>query len=108
MVEWLEGRLARIAYAYSEFPELKWLSIFNFFIFLMSIVLYQPLMVFLYKFNLMGGYLFQDLIQQNSKLVIWGQAIVPLAFAIWGYFDVVSSYERKHIKRYKQLPKWVN
>ncbi|ENX16156.1 hypothetical protein F895_01747 [Acinetobacter sp. CIP 64.2] len=108
MIEWVKGRLGRMKYAFIEFPELKWLSIFNFFIFLMSIVLYQPLMVFLYKLNLMGGYLFQDLIQQNVKLVIWGQFIVPLSFAIWGYFDVVSSYESKHLKKYKQLPKWAN
>lgn len=108
MVEWVEGRLARIAYAYSEFPILKWRSLFFAFLVLMGIVLYQPLVVYLYKFNIMGAYVFQESIQKNVKLVLWGQVIIPLAIAICGYLDVSSLYVQKHLKRYKCLPKWVN
>lgn len=108
MPEWLEKRLMKIEYAFRNFPELKRLSIFNFFIFLLSIVLYQPLMVCLYKLNIMGGYIFQDLFLQNVKLLLWGHLIVPLSIAVWGYFDVVSLYEEKFVKRYGQLPKWVD
>ena len=108
MIEWIEGRLGRIGYAYREFPVLKWRSIFFIFLVLMGTVLYQPLLVYLYKFNIMGAYVFQETIQQNVKVILWGQAIFPLVIAIWGYLDVSSLYEQKHLKRYKCLPKWVN
>lgn len=108
MFAWIEGRLGRIGYAFSEFPILKWRSMFFVLMFLMAAILYQPLIVLLYKFNIMGMYVFQKIIQQNVSLVMWGQGIIPLAIAVWAYFDVVSLYEKKHIKKYKCLPKWVN
>lgn len=108
MREWIEGRLVRIEYAFTEFPVLKWRSIFFVFLVLMGIFLYQPLIIFFYKFNIMGAYIFQDTLQDNLKLVIWGQAIVPLLIAIWGYLDVSSLYEQKYLKRYKCLPNWVD
>ncbi|RPE30866.1 hypothetical protein EC846_1567 [Acinetobacter sp. BIGb0102] len=108
MFDWFEGRLGRVAYAFSEFPVLKWRSIFFVFLIVMAAILYQPFVVLLYKFNIMGMYVFQEIIQQNVKLIIWGQGIVPIVIAVWGYFDVVSLYEEKHLKKYKCLPKWVN
>lgn len=105
MIEWFESRLGRLGYSFSEFPVLKWWSSFFAFLILLAISLYQPLMVFLYKFNIMGVYVFQEPIKQNVKLVLWGQAIVPLVIALWGYLNISSLYEKKYLKRYKCLLK---
>lgn len=108
MINWIEGRLGRAHYAFSEFPILKWRAVFFIFLILLATVVYQPLIAFLYKFNMIGMHVFQVFIQQNVKLLIWGQIVIPLVIAIWGYLDVVSLYEQKHLKRYKCLPKWIN
>lgn len=108
MGEWIENRLGRIEYAFSEFPILKWRSLFFTVLLFLSVILYQPLIVFLYKFNIMGMQVFQKLIENNIDWLIWGNVILPLAVGLWGYFDVVSLYEEKHLKRYKCLPKWAN
>lgn len=108
MPEWLEKRLMKIEYAFREFPKLKWLSIFYMVLIFAAVLVYQPLVIGLYKFNIMGMHVFQEFIQNNLNLLLWGHLIVPLAIAVWGYFDVVSLYEEKYVKRYGQLPKWVD
>lgn len=108
MPEWLEKRLMKIEYAFREFPKLKWLSIFYMVLIFAAVLVYQPLLIGLYKFNIMGMHVFQEFIQNNLNLLLWGHLIVPLAIAVWGCFDVVSLYEEKYVKRYGQLPKWVD
>ena len=108
MPEWLEKRLMKIEYAFREFPKLKWLSIFYMVLIFAAVLVYQPLLIGLYKFNIMGMHVFQEFIQNNLNLFLWGHLIVPLSIAVWGYFDVVSLYEEKYVKRYGQLPKWVD
>lgn len=108
MPEWIEKRIMKIEYAFREFPKLKWLSIFYIFLMLAVVLVYQPLLVGLYKFNIMGMHIFQDFIQENLDLLLWGNFIIPIVIAIWGYSDVVSLYEEKYVKRYGQLPKWVD
>lgn len=105
MFEWLEKRAIKVEYAFSEIPKLKWLFLFYMFMVFLAIKVYQPLIVALYKFNIMGV---QEIIQQNVNWVMWGQAIFPMMVAIWGYVDMVSFYEEKHIKKHGQLPHWVN
>lgn len=108
MLEWLESRLIKIEYAFGEFPKLKWLSIFYVTLVFLALLIYQPLIIGLYKFNIMGMYVFQEIIKDNVDWVIWGQVIVPLVIAFICYLDVISLYEDKYIRRYGQLPKWVN
>ncbi|MDF2417289.1 hypothetical protein GWP85_07120 [Acinetobacter beijerinckii] len=108
MIDWFEKRLLKISYAFSEFPKLKWLSIFYFSLIIIVISMYQPFIIGLYKFNIMGMYVFQETIKENVIFLIWGQFILPLILTIICYLDVVSEYEEKHIKRYGQLPKWIN
>lgn len=108
MPQWLEKRLMKIEYAFREFPKLKWLSIFYMVLIFAAVLVYQPLLIGLYKFNIMGMHVFQEFIQNNLNLFLWGHLIVPLSIAVWGYFDVVSLYEEKYVKRYGQLPKWVD
>lgn len=108
MPEWLEKRLMKIEYAFREFPKLKWLSIFYMVLIFAAVLVYQPLLIGLYKFNIMGMHVFQEIIQNNLNLLLWGHLIVPLCIAVWGYFDVVSLYEEKYVKQYGQLPEWVD
>lgn len=108
MPEWLEKRLMKIEYAFREFPKLRWLTIFYMVLIFAAVLVYQPLLIGLYKFNIMGMHVFQEIIQNNLNLLLWGHLIVPLSIAVWGYFDVVSLYEEKYVKRYGQLPKWVD
>lgn len=108
MPEWLEKRLMKIEYAFRDFPKLKWLSIFYFSLIIIVISMYQPFIIGLYKLNIMGMYVFQETLKENVNFLIWGQFILPLILTIICYLDVVSEYEKRHIKRYGHLPKWVN
>lgn len=105
MIDWFEKKLLKISYAFSEFPKLKWLSIFYVALVFLVLLIYQPLIIGLYKFNIMGMYVFQEIIKDNVNWVIWGQIIVPLVIAFICYLYVISLYEEKYIRRYGQLPK---
>ncbi|KAA8731009.1 hypothetical protein F4V57_14240 [Acinetobacter qingfengensis] len=107
MIEWISNRVTRIEYAFMEFPKLKWLSLFYFMIFCLSIVLYQPLLLALYNLNFLGQYVLQDLISKNVHWLIWGQLVVPIIIAFFSYTDVSEKHDEMHMKKYGNYPKWI-
>ncbi|MFW1954325.1 hypothetical protein ACNPQK_15030 [Acinetobacter guillouiae] len=108
MFEWMNSKATKVDYVFKEFPKLKYLSIFYVLLICLSILLFQPLLLWLFSLNFFGSHLFQNLISENISWIIWGQLVVPIVISFICYIDIVSTYEKKCIKKYGRIPIWVN
>jgi hypothetical protein len=108
MPDWLDFRLTKIGAAFSEFPALKYWSLFYVLLVILSAIFYKPILGWAYGFSYFGSYPFQNFIASNATWLAWGQFIVPIIVAWFCYLDVDSMHDEKYLKRHKQLPKWVN
>lgn len=108
MFNWLEFRFNKIDYVFKEFPRLKYLSLFYLVLVILSAIFYMPILKFAHSFNYFGNYPFQNFIAENTSWFVLGQYVAPLVLALFFYWDVSGDHDEKYLKKYGQLPKWVN
>lgn len=106
MPEWLEFRLTKVDCAFREFPKLKYLSLLYLVLVVMVAILYMPILKLAHGFNFFGNYPLQSFIAENVSWLVWGRFIVPLFLALFFYLDVSNRHDEKHLRKYRQLPKW--
>ncbi|WP_374527786.1 hypothetical protein [Acinetobacter sp.] len=107
MKEWISKSYTKVDCAFSEFPKLKYLSLFYVVLVVLAAFLFEPILVWAYGFSYFGSYPLQNFIAENAHWLLWGKLVVPVVLAILFYCDVSDRHDEKYLKKYKQLPKWV-
>ncbi|NNG82268.1 hypothetical protein [Acinetobacter sp. ANC 5378] len=108
MPEWLEFRLNKIDCAFREFPKLKYRSLFYLVLVILAAFFYMPILKFAHGFNYFGNYPLQNFIAENASWLVWGRFVVPLTLVLFFYWDISDRHDEKYLKKYRQLPKWIN
>ncbi|AYA02101.1 hypothetical protein BEN74_03935 [Acinetobacter sp. WCHAc010034] len=108
MFDWLERTHIKVDLAFKEFPKLKYLSLLYVALVILAASFYLPLLKYGYGFNLLGNFPFQNFIAENLGWLVWGQFVVPVVLAIFFYWDISELHDEKYLKKYGQLPKWIN
>ncbi|MEG0343516.1 MAG: hypothetical protein RR633_15145 [Acinetobacter sp.] len=108
MFDWLEKVFLKVDLAFKEFPKLKYLSLFYVVLVILSVIFYVPILKYAYGLNYFGNYPLQKFIAENVSWLIWGKLLVPFVLALFFYWDVSDQHDEKYLKKYGQLPKWIN
>lgn len=108
MFEWIDKKFIRMDVAFKEFPKLKYWSLFYAVLVILAAIFYMPILKLAHSFNYFGNYPLQNLIAENISWLFWGQFIVPVVLALFFYWDVSDRHDNMYLKKYRQLPKWVN
>lgn len=108
MFEWIEKIYLKIDVAFTEFPKLKYISMFFAVLVILSAIFYFPILKLAHGFNYFGHYPLQKFIAENAGWLVWGQFFVPCMLAFFFYLYVSDLHDEKHIKKYGHLPKWIN
>lgn len=107
MKEWVSRSSAKVNCAFSEFPKLKYLSLFYGVFVLLAAFFFEPILVWAHGLNFYGNYPLQNFIAENIDWLLWGKLVVPVVLAICFYCDVSDRHDERYLQKYKQLPKWV-
>lgn len=102
------GRIfTKVDCAFSEFPKLKYLSLFYVLLTVFVAISYEPILAWAYEFNHLGRFPLQNFIGENAHWLLWGEFVAPVVLAIIFYCDVSDRHDEKYLKKYRQLPKWI-
>lgn len=104
MMNWVKDKLFRLSEVFEEFPRLYWLSMFYMGIVFAIVIAYQPVLEWIYNFELFNQHIFQELIQNNLQILRWSQIVLPLVVSIFCWLDIASLYEEKYFRKYKRYP----